>query len=50
MRRAVVEALASNFKDDPDTKTWLKEDAFADNHKYVREFAQKKLKELGGAK
>jgi HEAT repeat protein len=36
VRRAAIEALASNFKDDPDTRTFLKDRATADNEWDVR--------------
>ncbi|MCV3216389.1 HEAT repeat domain-containing protein [Plectonema radiosum NIES-515] len=36
VRRAAVEALVSNFKDDPDTLPWLKDRAIADNNEDVR--------------
>ncbi|MEH2456748.1 HEAT repeat domain-containing protein [Nostoc sp.] len=36
MRCAAIQALASNFPDDPDTRTFLKDRATADNDEYVR--------------
>ncbi|MFW9264889.1 HEAT repeat domain-containing protein, partial [Nostoc sp. CALU 546] len=43
VRRTAVEELAKNFKDDPDTKTSLKERATQDDNKYVQREAAKEL-------
>ncbi|MEH2276986.1 MAG: HEAT repeat domain-containing protein, partial [Nostoc sp.] len=39
VRGAAIEALASNFKDDPDTRSFLKDRATADNQWVVRRAA-----------
>jgi predicted NACHT family NTPase len=43
VRRAAVQALASNFKEHPDTLRLLKERAIADNDEYVRRAAVQAL-------
>ncbi len=43
MRGAAVQALASNYKDDADTKAILKTRATADDHSYVRRAAVQAL-------
>ncbi len=43
MRGVVIQELAQNFKDDPDTKSFLKERATQDDDNYVRHTAVKEL-------
>ncbi|MFN6478684.1 opioid growth factor receptor-related protein, partial [Nostoc sp. DedQUE07] len=43
VRGAAVEELAQNFKDDPETKSILKERATQDDHEYVRGTAVQQL-------
>ena len=43
MRGVAVQELANHFKDDPDTKTWLKERATQDAHEDVQGAAVREL-------